>query len=162
MATHSGILAWKIQWTEKPGGLQSMGSQRVSVLLTNMFSQICWHSSSNRPIIKVSFSRLENRAEGGSLEGRRRCTLSSIQKRGSKVSCGEESQSCLVVCVLFPCVSTDSASRVSSRAPLCTAVGPAELSRFRGRRTSKVFLRTLVEWRASELPHCSGLGPIPF
>ena len=29
MATHSSILAWKISWTEKPGGLQSMGSQRV-------------------------------------------------------------------------------------------------------------------------------------
>ena len=29
MATHSSILAWKIQWTEEPGGLQSMGSQRV-------------------------------------------------------------------------------------------------------------------------------------
>ena len=29
MATHSCILAWKIQWTEEPGGLQSMGSQRV-------------------------------------------------------------------------------------------------------------------------------------
>ena len=29
MATHSNILAWKIPWTEKPGGLQSMGSQRV-------------------------------------------------------------------------------------------------------------------------------------
>ena len=29
MATHSGILAWRIPWTEKPGGLQSMGSQRV-------------------------------------------------------------------------------------------------------------------------------------
>ena len=28
-ATHSSILAWKIPWTEKPGGLQSMGSQRV-------------------------------------------------------------------------------------------------------------------------------------
>ena len=26
MATHSGILAWKISWTEEPGGLQSMGS----------------------------------------------------------------------------------------------------------------------------------------
>jgi len=25
MATHSGILAWRIPWTEKPGGLQSMG-----------------------------------------------------------------------------------------------------------------------------------------
>ena len=29
MATHSSIVAWKIQWTEQPGGLQSMGSQRV-------------------------------------------------------------------------------------------------------------------------------------
>ena len=29
MATHSGILAGEISWTEKPGGLQSMGSQRV-------------------------------------------------------------------------------------------------------------------------------------
>ena len=27
MATHSNILAWKIPWTEEPGGLQSMGSQ---------------------------------------------------------------------------------------------------------------------------------------
>ena len=29
MATHSRILAWRIAWTEKPGGLQSMGSQRL-------------------------------------------------------------------------------------------------------------------------------------
>ena len=29
MATHSGILAWRIAWTEEPGGIQSMGSQRV-------------------------------------------------------------------------------------------------------------------------------------
>ena len=29
MATHSSILAWKITWTEEPGRLQSMGSQRV-------------------------------------------------------------------------------------------------------------------------------------
>ena len=29
MATHSNILAWEIPWTEEPGGLQSMVSQRV-------------------------------------------------------------------------------------------------------------------------------------
>ena len=29
IATHSRILAWKIPWTEEPGGLQSIGSQRV-------------------------------------------------------------------------------------------------------------------------------------
>ena len=29
MATHSSILAWRIPWTEEPGGLQFTGSQRV-------------------------------------------------------------------------------------------------------------------------------------
>ena len=29
IATHSSILAWKIPWTEEPGGLQSIGLQRV-------------------------------------------------------------------------------------------------------------------------------------
>ena len=29
MAPHISILAWRIQWTEEPGGLQSVGSQRV-------------------------------------------------------------------------------------------------------------------------------------
>ena len=29
MAMHSSILAWRIPWTKEPGGLQSMGSQRV-------------------------------------------------------------------------------------------------------------------------------------
>ena len=29
MATNSSILAWRIPWMEKPGGLQSMGSQRL-------------------------------------------------------------------------------------------------------------------------------------
>ena len=38
MATHFKILAWRIPWTEEPGGLQTMGSQRVghnSVTNTN-------------------------------------------------------------------------------------------------------------------------------
>ena len=29
VATHSSVLAWRTPWTEEPGGLQSMGSQRV-------------------------------------------------------------------------------------------------------------------------------------
>ena len=29
ITTHSSILAWRIPWTEEPGGLQSMGSQRI-------------------------------------------------------------------------------------------------------------------------------------
>ena len=42
LATHSSTLAWKIPWTEEPGGLQSMGSQRVRhncVTNTNTQSQ---------------------------------------------------------------------------------------------------------------------------
>ena len=38
MAPHSSILAWRIPWTEKPGGLQSMGSQRVGHDFTFTFS----------------------------------------------------------------------------------------------------------------------------
>ena len=42
MATHSSILAWKIPWAEKPGGLQSMGSQRVRHdWATNAFIYMC-------------------------------------------------------------------------------------------------------------------------
>ena len=32
MATHSSILAWRIPWTEEPGGLQSMGSQELDTI----------------------------------------------------------------------------------------------------------------------------------
>ena len=41
MATHSSILAWEIPWTEEPGGLQSMGSQRVTEH-TRMESYPAW------------------------------------------------------------------------------------------------------------------------
>ena len=35
IATHSSILAWRIPWTEEPGGLQSMESQRVGQTCDN-------------------------------------------------------------------------------------------------------------------------------
>ena len=39
MATHSSILGWKIPWTEEPGGIQSMGSQRLGHnWVTNAYS----------------------------------------------------------------------------------------------------------------------------
>ena len=38
MATHSSILAWRIPWTEEPGGLQSTGSQRVGYDFTFTFT----------------------------------------------------------------------------------------------------------------------------
>ena len=45
MATHSSILAWKISWTEEPGGLQLMGLQRVGHdWVTNTFTFIYYYS----------------------------------------------------------------------------------------------------------------------
>ena len=39
MVTHSSILAWRIPWTEEPGGLQSMGLQKVGRdCATNIFN----------------------------------------------------------------------------------------------------------------------------
>ena len=35
MATHSGVLAWKIPWTEEPGELQSVGSQKSQTQLSD-------------------------------------------------------------------------------------------------------------------------------
>ena len=35
MATHSCILAWKIPWTEEPGGLQSMGASETQIQLSS-------------------------------------------------------------------------------------------------------------------------------
>ena len=39
MATHSSILAWRIPWTEKPAGLQIIGSQRVGQELACMHTR---------------------------------------------------------------------------------------------------------------------------
>ena len=41
MAIHSSILAWRTPWTEEPGGLQSMGSQRVGHYGSDL---ACMHS----------------------------------------------------------------------------------------------------------------------
>ena len=48
MATHSSILAWRIPWTEEPGWLQSIGSQRVGhdwAAFTSLSSLICIRES---------------------------------------------------------------------------------------------------------------------
>ena len=44
MATHSSILVWEIPWTEEPGGLQSMGSQKRHDLATKQQPPSCWSS----------------------------------------------------------------------------------------------------------------------
>ena len=49
MSTHSSILARRIPWTEEPGGLQSMGSQRVGHLWSIIYMQY------NMPVLPVQF-----------------------------------------------------------------------------------------------------------
>ena len=41
MATDSSILAWEIPWTEEPGRLQSMGSQRIGHNLATEHRKLC-------------------------------------------------------------------------------------------------------------------------
>ena len=53
VAPHSSILAWKIPWAEEPGGLQSIGSQRVGQdWATNTFKHI------NPDLLERDFSKL--------------------------------------------------------------------------------------------------------
>ena len=47
MATYSSILAWKIPWTEEPGGLQSMGSQKTWTQLSTLAYIQGWKSQSH-------------------------------------------------------------------------------------------------------------------
>ena len=64
METHSSILTWEIPWTEEPGGLQSMGSQRVGHhWITNTWEGgahrlrvgCCWHPSAVVPILPTVY-----------------------------------------------------------------------------------------------------------
>ena len=64
MAPHSSTLAWKIPWTEEPGGLQSMGSLRVDTAkrLHFPFSLSCTGEGNGNPL---QCSCLENPRDGG-------------------------------------------------------------------------------------------------
>ena len=63
-ATHSSILAWKIPWTEGPGGLQSMGSQRVrhdlATFAYNHIYPYIYSHIQNEFSFKCTFVRLFN------------------------------------------------------------------------------------------------------
>ena len=64
MAPHSNTLAWKIPWTEEPGGLQSMGSLRVGHdwATSFHFSLLCIGEGNGNPF---QCSCLENPRDGG-------------------------------------------------------------------------------------------------
>jgi len=74
MATHSSILAWRIPWTEEPGGLQSMGSQRVRHDLATKQQQIS-------KVNELSFSNKSYKKE---------TVCKKDQNKGVLVSTGEE------------------------------------------------------------------------
>ena len=64
MAPHSSTLAWKVTWTEEPGGLQSMGSLRSDMTdrLHFHFSLSCIGEGNGNPL---QCSCLENPRDGG-------------------------------------------------------------------------------------------------
>ena len=56
MATHSSILAWRIPWTEKPGRLQSIGSQRAGLDWNNLAGM---HPSVNGQMLIQSIQKCQ-------------------------------------------------------------------------------------------------------
>ena len=63
MATHSSTLAWRIPWTEEPGGLQSMGSLRVGHDWVTSLSLFTFTGEGNGSPLQCSC--LENPRDGG-------------------------------------------------------------------------------------------------
>ena len=60
MVTHSSILAWRIPWTEEPGGLQTMGLQRVRhnrATNTSLLASLVTQTVKNQPAMQeIGFS----------------------------------------------------------------------------------------------------------
>ena len=59
MATHPSILAWEVPWTEEPGGLQSIGLQKVGHDLTTKQQQL--------KTLSKSYEKTQNKSVGLSL-----------------------------------------------------------------------------------------------
>ena len=59
MATHSSLLAWRIPWTEEPGGLQSIGSQGQIQL-----KQLSTHSENDGDFLAVQWIRIHLPMQG--------------------------------------------------------------------------------------------------
>ena len=70
MAPHSSISAWKIPWTEEPGGLQSMESLRVghdSVTSLSLFTFVHWRRKWQPTPVSVLAWRIPGTGEPGGL-----------------------------------------------------------------------------------------------
>ena len=55
MATHSSTLTWRIPWTEEPGGLQSVGSQRVGHNLVTFAHSLTQHMARGLSEFRLNF-----------------------------------------------------------------------------------------------------------
>ena len=61
MAPHSGVLAWRILWTEEPGGLQFMGSRRVGHDSATSLSLSCTGEGNGNPLQYYCLENLRDR-----------------------------------------------------------------------------------------------------
>ena len=68
MATHSSTLAWRIPWTEEPGGLQSMGSQSWTRLSDSLSLSLSHTHTHTQPIETVNHIHKQDKA-GACLKG---------------------------------------------------------------------------------------------
>ena len=100
LAPHSRTLAWKIPWTEEPGGLQSMGSLRVghAEQLHFHFSLSCIGEGNGNPL---QCSCLENARGGGAWWA----AVSGVAQSRTRLKC-------LSSCSSIPCMTTCSTSIV--------------------------------------------------
>ena len=89
MVTHSSTLAWKIPWTEEPGGLQSMGSLRVRHDLSDFTFTLHFHALEKETATHFSVLawRIPGTEEPGGLPSKwtRLMRLSSSSRGRSKV-----------------------------------------------------------------------------
>ena len=111
MAPHSSTLAWKIPWTEEPGGLQSRGSLRVSHDWETSLSHFTFIGENGNPLqcscledprdggawwaavygVAESRTRLERLSSGSSLTAMASCVVGTALERGLS-SCGAQAQ----------------------------------------------------------------------
>ena len=64
MATHSSVLAWRILWTEEPGGLQSVGSQKGPNLETDTSTSLSLRRADQSRMLRGSDRVPKNRPGG--------------------------------------------------------------------------------------------------
>ena len=119
MATHSSTLTWKIPWAEEPGGLQSMGSQRVGHDWSNLAAaaaaqgqgRLIWFGSWRRRIFSGKLKmRWSSTGSGIGIPGRRALGRLVYMRDGKKIkvantymisaaaASAKSLQSCLTLC----------------------------------------------------------------